>query len=244
MTGKEILDQCIKVIKRQDIDRTLLLFFVNTARKAVFRDKNISKFLKYIEDVTLTDGKLDITAAVTTTKTYNIKSVRQVEWFYINSDGLTIKSSLAKLPNYESAMKVFGSLETIDAAKAYLILGTTLYVLPIPPEGKINIYGEVWPDNIVDSSTFSDITTNEIGDALVYLGSAEYLDMLGEEERANFWRQKGTAIIDSYMKQIRIQETNDIDLMQRDPFGNVYTKTPTSTTYSSFTLEDLDLGGF
>jgi hypothetical protein len=232
--AKEILDQAAKIIARQDIDRSLLLFFVNTARRGILRDKEIRRFRRLIEDVDHVDGVIDLAA-------YKVKKILIVEWVGAAVDGTTVKRYLVPTFTYRVAMENFGSLEDVGTPQAYLEMGTSLYVLPVPSDGgQINIFGEFWPSDLTDAIGSTDIMTVEIPDALTYLGAGEYFDMLGEADKAGYWRNKGIALIDQYVKQLQKADFDVADLWKRRPFGR-----PARTRkleYSGFDLDDLDLG--
>lgn len=55
----------------------------------------------------------------------------------------------------------------------------------------------------------------------VYNASAEYLDFLEEFEKAQLLRNKAQVLLDGYLKEIKKQMTDDRELMERDPFGNL-----------------------
>lgn len=233
MNAKEILDYAEKIIKRQDIDRELLLFFINSTRKAIVRDKNIRKFSQYFSNINITNGVIDLTP-------FNIKGIRSVEWQLGDS-----KIRLDKLYSYEDAIDIYHTLDKVGSTRHYLEMNGQLYLLLVPTEGTININAEVYPSDLSDSINSKDMLTNDLGDAWVYLGAAEYFDMLGEVQSGQFWRQKGMFIVDQYLKQMRIHDTNGVELMNRDPFGS----TPTGTNklqvvYDTVVVDDLDAGGF
>ncbi|MDR3563289.1 MAG: hypothetical protein P4N41_16715 [Negativicutes bacterium] len=233
MNSKEILDNASNIIRRQDLDRGLLLFFVNTVRRAVLRDKPVKRFYDYRQNLETVNGVLDMSAL-------GIKNARVVEWFRQNDDGTVTKVALTKLISYRQAIELYGSLDAVGDAEAYLELGTTLRILPVPTAGEINVYGEFWPDDLTDSSASTDIMTAEIPEALIYLGVAEYFDMLGEADKAQYWRQKGLTLADGYVAQLNSQDFDGCDVWKRRPFRWHW---PEKVSYNSgFTLEDLDLG--
>lgn len=212
MNAKEILDNAANIIRRQDMDRDLLLFFINTVRRTVFRDKPVRRFYAYRQNLTTVNGVIDMSAM-------KIKNARVVEWVNTNPGGIITKAYLQRLLSYKQAMDMYGSLSATGTPKAFLEMGTTLQVLPVPTDGEINIYGEFWPDDLTDSIASSDITTIEIPEALVYMGAAEYFDMLGEADIAQYWRQKGLVIVDAYLKQLNKMDFDGYDVWKRKPFG-------------------------
>jgi hypothetical protein len=233
MNGKEILDNASNIIRRQDLDRGLLLFFINSVRRGIFRDKQVKRFFSYKENVECLDGVIDMVA-------YNLKSPRTIE--HVKTvDGKVTKKYLARLMSYQQAMDIFGSLDAIGNPQAYLEMGTTLRILNVPATGQINIFGEFWPTDLTDSSTSTDIMAIEIPEALVSLGVAEYLDMLGEADKAAYWRNKGSVLVEAYMAQINKMDFDSTDAWKRRPFGRPATKTR-EVSYRGYELEDLDMG--
>jgi hypothetical protein len=222
MTGQEILNQAANIIKRQDLDRTLLLFFVNTVRRAVLRDKKVKRFYKYQTNVTHSSGVIDMTAQ-------KIKNPRKVEWQYVDA-GATKQVLLAEVYSYQQAMDLYSSLTATGSPTGYLELGTSMYILPVLTTGQINIYGEFWLDDIADTALSNDITTVEIPDALIYLGAAEYFDYLQEADKAGYWRKKGLALVDAYIAQWNAQEFDTTDAWRRQPFGRHITQRRKATT--------------
>jgi hypothetical protein len=236
VNGKEVMDHAANILRRQDLDRNLLLLFINTARRAILRDKPVRRFLSYRQDLPVVSGLIDAGAS-------RIKSAHVVEWFRDNGDGTTVKVYLAKLFSYRQAMELFGSLMSIGEPQAFLEMGTDIRILPapIPGSGQINVYGEFWPEDLSDSPVSSDVTTVEMPEALIYLGAAEYFDLLGEAQKGQYWRQKGLAIVESYLAQMQKMEFEHYDVWKRRPFGKGSRKTR-AVNYSGFTLEDLDMG--
>lgn len=225
MNGQEIINQAIGIIKRQDVtgdNRTTLLFFVNTARRAVLRDRKIPRLFQYVTNVPHSSGVIDMTDR-------KIKSPRTVEWQY--TEGGTVKRvQLAETYSYKEAIDIYGDLTTTGSPTGFLRLGTSLYILPVLTTGQINIYGEFWPEEIADSAASSDVLTAEVPEAWVYLGAAEYLDMLGEKEKAAYWRQKGDAIVERYIEQFANQAFDTADAWRRGPFGRPLTGRRPATT--------------
>lgn len=236
MTGKDILDKCDKIIKRQDLDRDLLLFFINSMRREIFRDKYIYKFNQYIKNVNCVDGIIDLPT---------LKNPRVVEYELTDDTNVTTTTRLTKVLTYEKVLRLISSIEALGKPSYFYLNGTKIQILPVPTEGNINIYGEFWLPDLLDSNTSTDITTIEMPDILVYLGCAEYFDMLDETKTGSFWRQKGIALLDQYMKQIRRQETDGVDLLKRDPFGNLSGTTyGGSYDYEGTKMDEVDGGTF
>lgn len=189
MNAKEMLDKAEKIIARQDVDRALLLFFLNTARKAVIRNFYIPKFVQYLTGVPFANGIVD-------TASLNLKAVQMVEY----DDG-TNKFPLKKFMNYAEAREQYPDFNTKGTPENYLEIGTKIYILPVPDKGTINLLAEVWPSDLTDDASSSDITTVEIPEAFIYLAVAEYFDYFDEADRGSYWRQKGSVLLQQYVTE-------------------------------------------
>ena len=209
MNAKEMLDKAEKILARQDIDRSLLLFFMNTIRRAIIRDKEIFKFQQYLTNVIIVDGVIDTTAL-------NIKAVKVVEY-----DKGSIKVPLTKLENYATAREYYPDFNKAGEPEYYFEQGTSLYILPVS-SGVINLVAEVWPADLTDSMTSADVTTAEIPEAWIYLAVAEYFDYFDETDKGNYWRQKATVLLEQYITQLYKQETYDVCNFVKPYFGNGY----------------------
>ena len=225
MTGKDILDRCSNIIHRQDLDRTQLLFFINTTRRTIFRNYHNFKFDQYRKNVTCTNGLISLT---------DLKTPRVVEY----QDTSIIQ--LKRVPTYERVLELTPTLESIGNPAYYYINGTNVQILPAPTTGQINIMGEFWPADLTDSTDCTDITTVEIPEILIYLGTAEYIDMLGED--GSKWREKASSMFSEYLKDLKRQQTEGINLMERDPLGNL--QTSHRNTYEIPYTERIDGGTF
>lgn len=199
MDAKTLLDRATKIIARQDVDRELLLFFINSSRRAVLRDRELTKFYQYLTGVPHAEGVINLTAL-------NIKAVKTVEY----DDGRR-KTPLTKLDNYEQARRHYSDFGLVGEPRHYFELGINLYVMPVPAGGGINLLAEVWPVELTDSETSADITTAELPEAWIYLGTAEYLDYHDEPEKGQYWRQKGLTIIDQYLKELSRRYMDGLD---------------------------------
>lgn len=202
-----MLDQASNIIKRQDLDRSLLLFFINSTRKAIVRDTYIPRLNKFIQNIEVIEGWVTVP---------NLKNPSTVE-FELDE----FKHRLLRLNTYDDAIILFGDPNAIGAPSHYMMLENKLRIFPMPPEGMINVFGEFFPDDLTDSVISEDVLSIEIPEVLIYLGSAEYFDMLSEPQKADYWRKKGTTMFAQYLKQLRIQETEHVEMLARDPFGNI-----------------------
>lgn len=199
MNAKEMLDKAVKIIARSDVDRELMLFFMNAARKAVIRDSEIPKFRQYLLNVPVESGIID-TAAL------NIKSVKTVEY----DDGVK-KTPLEKFADYESARYYYPDFTKTGVPRHYLLLGTKIYVFPLPSAGAINLIAEVWPADLIDDIASSDILTMEIPEAWIYLAAAEYFDYFDENDKGNYWRQKGSVLVQQYILESNYEDAEGTD---------------------------------
>jgi hypothetical protein len=200
LDAKTMLDRATLLIRRQDVtgaNRELLLSFMNITRKAVLRDNDITRFYQYLENVTVTNGVVDLSSL-------NIKSVKSVFYKLASQE-----AKLHKMDNRESAIKYYVDLTVVGNPNTYFIEGKKLYILPIPATGEINIMAEVWPDDITDSETSSDITTTEIPEVFIYLAAAEYLDNFDEVDKANAIRQKGLILLKQYLAELYAETAKD-----------------------------------
>ncbi len=227
MDAKTMLDRAIKIIARKDVDRELLLFFMNSARKGVLRDREITKFYQYIKSITHTDGLINLSSFTgdcgdfgtvnvsidyggfldTTLKTdlLKIKNIKVVEW-----DNNGNVKELTKLW-YNDAREKYPDFTRTGDPEHYIEIGKTIQVLPVLTAGSINIVAEIWPDDLVDSVLSTDITTEEIPEAWVYLAAAEYLDYFDETEKGSYFRQKGMYLIDQYVIETDSQYTSGMN---------------------------------
>jgi len=193
-----MLGKAEKILARQDVDRSLLLFFMNTFRKAIIRDKEIFKFQKFLTNVAVVDGAVDLTAL-------KVKAVKLVE-----HDKGSEKIPLIKLENYATAREYYPDFYRDGKPAHYYEQGLNLYILPIVG-GTFNILAEVWPDELTDTVTSTDITTTEIPEVWIYVAAAEYFDYFDETDKGNYWRQKGTVLLEQYINQLNRQEAYGIN---------------------------------
>lgn len=210
MNAKEMLDKAVKIIARQDVDRDLMLFFMNTARRAIIRNKDITKFQQCLTNVTYVSGVIDIAAL-------NVKGVKVVEY----DDG-TNKRLLTKIENYAKARKYYSDFTRAGQPEHYFEQGTKIQVLPVPAAGTINLVAEVWTADLTDAITSTDITTTEIPEAWIYLAVAEYFDYFDEGDKGNYWRQKGSVLVEQYIAQLDAQETYGVSNMVNPYFREEY----------------------
>lgn len=206
MTGKQILLMCAKIIKRTDIDNGLLLMFINQQRKVILRSAYLYKLDKWVKGIEPENGIV---------LTPDLKQARFVEYSLDNK-----RKKLFRLNTYNEAMEIYDDVDVIGEPQHYIVLAESLKLIPIPTEGHINVFGEWYPADILNDNT-EDTLCKELSDAFIYYGCAEYFDMLGEIETANFWRSKGQSMITAYFSEIKQQMTDDTDMLARDPFGNL-----------------------
>jgi hypothetical protein len=211
LNTSDMLDKAVKIIARQDVtgsNRDLLLFFINTARRAVLRGKTISRFFDYRLVTFNIAGMIDAAAT-------NVKLARTVEYI----DATNKITRLSRFKDYDTARLACPDFTVTGTPASYLEVGTAIWLLPVPTVGTVKIYGEFWPADLTDSATSSDILTVELPEAWIYLGAAEYLDYFAEPDKAQYWRQKGSTIIDEYIKQDTKRRTFGLGF-NSDPFGD------------------------
>ena len=206
MTGKEIIAMCSKIIKRQDLDTDLLLLFLNQQRKVVMRNNYLYKLDEWQKGFQPVDGFALIP---------NLKQARYVEYSLNDT-----RKELFRLNSFTEALQIYSSIDEVGEPIYYIIMSGGMKIIPAPPEGTINIYGEFYPADIANDNV-EDTLCKELSDAIIYLGCAEYFDMLAESSQAEFWRNKGLTMIESYISEIKKQMTDDKNLLARDPFGNL-----------------------
>lgn len=204
MYASAMIDKAKQILARTDVDRPLMLFFINTAIRAVLRDKSIHKFYtsKVMPHV---NGLID-----------GLMIKHAVDVFYTNADGI---SRLKKLADFKAAMYYYPDFTQTGTPAHYFEDGGNIQILPVPTEGTLTVYGEFWPDDLTDSINSTNVLTVELPEAFIYLGAAEYFDYFDEMQKGQYWRQKGMTIVDSYIKQSAKQTLHKISLDQ-DPLGN------------------------
>jgi hypothetical protein len=217
MNGKTIIDLGAKEIARDDFDRTMFLDFTNEVRRAALQGEYIPRFLAKTNNVTLTDGAFD-------KATYRIKEIKIVEWQHTSGDGRTALGILYKIPSYEEAVgdryRYYDFTATGEPVN-YLEYGSTVNILPAPTDGAINIFGEIWPEDLTDSAGSIDVTTNEIGTALCWLAVADYFDFLEQPNDASLWRNKGLYEVNKWLKAQRRESMYKGGMGFRNPWGNL-----------------------
>jgi hypothetical protein len=230
MNAKEMLDKAVQIIARSDVDRTLMLLFMNSARKAVVRNNEIPKLTQYLLNVPMENGTIntsevinsytyftgdlgyftdtgdDITIDNGSLGTLNLKSVNTVEY----DDG-TRKTTLVKFADYDSARYYYPDFSRTGTPQHYLLLGTKIYILPFPSTGAINLVVELWPADLIDDSASLDILTTEIPEAWIYLAVAEYFDYFDEADKGNYWRQKGSVLVQQYIIESQYEDAKGTD---------------------------------
>jgi hypothetical protein len=215
-----MLDKAAKIIARQDLidvthpdyakGRDLLLFFINTARRAMLRSKTVSRFFDY-RSVPCQSGIIDAAGA-------GVKLARTVEYV----DTANKIHRLSRLKDYDTARITYPDFTVNGTPASYLEMGTQIWLLPVPVGGTVKMYGEFWPadlTDLTDSPSSSDILTAELPEAWIYLGSAEYLDYFAEPDKAQYWRQKGATIVAEYLAQDTKRRTFGQGFGS-DPFGD------------------------
>ena len=226
MNGAEIVTMCSNIIKRQDLNENLLLQFINQQRRHVLRSTYLYRIQKWERNLEPEDGFV---------RTKGLKQARYVEWqpnpyedypFVASTEG-TInprkprKKKLFPLSTMQDVYRLYRNTDVVGEPRYYVVVQGGLQIVPMPTVGVINIYGEWYPEDLANSPQSEDGISKELGDVIVYLACAEYFDFLEEPEKAKTWREKGSAALAEYMREIKRQMTDDRPLFARDPFGNL-----------------------
>ena len=226
MNGKEIVTMCAAIIKRQDLNEDLLLQFINQQRRFILRNKYLYRIQQWRTGLEPEDGFV---------RTKGMKQARYVEWNPYPEDNVSIdfyeggnngikgdrKKKLFPLNTIQEAYEIYDNVDAIGEPMYYIVMEGGLKIIPAPPIGVINIFGEWYPEDLTNSEKSEDGLSKEIGDIVVYAACAEYFDFLEETEKANLWRTKGQVMLEGYIQEIKRQMTDDRNLFARDPFGNL-----------------------
>ena len=229
MNGKEIVDMCKDIIKRQDINVDLLLQFINQQRRQILRSVYLYRIQKWVVGLEPEDGFV---------RTQRLKQARYVEWNPDPEENVSIdfntlpnasngitgkrKKKLFPLNTIQEAFEIYDNVDAIGEPMYYIVMEGGLKIVPAPAVGVINVFGEWYPEDLTNSVSSEDGLSKEIGDIIVYAACAEYFDFLTETEKANLWRTKGQVMLEQYLKEVKRQMTDDRPLFRRDPFGNLH----------------------
>ena len=222
MNGKQIVTMCAAIIKRQDLNEDLLLQFINQQRRTILRRTYLYRIQKWVTNLEPEDGFV---------RTKNLKQARYVEWnpapednveLDINTNGIgERKKKLFPLNTIQEAFEIYDNVDAIGEPMYYIVMEGGLKIIPAPPIGVINVFGEWYPEDLSNDEKSEDGLSKEIGDIITYFACAEYFDFLAETEKANLWRTKGQMMLEEYLSEIKRQQTDDRPLFARDPFGNL-----------------------
>ncbi|MDT8900937.1 hypothetical protein [Anaeroselena agilis] len=233
MKGKQVIDTISLIVKRQDLDRSLALFFVNSITKDIFRSTFCYKMVSYVTELTPVNG--DVTVP-------RLKDPRYVEF---NLDGQ--KTYLKRLQSFEQVFSIFGEVSllepyTFGVPEYYIVTEFGIKLYPIPTEGQVSVFGEFYPQDLKDDEISENVFSVEIPNVLVYLAASEYFDMLGEPDKAKYWREKGAALMQNYFSLLKRQNTNNTEMMNRDPWGNLGYDRGLVPRTSGITMDVIDGG--
>lgn len=223
MNGKEIVTMCAAIIKRQDLNEDLLLQFINQQRRFILRNKYLYRIQQWRIGLEPEDGFV---------RTKGLKQARYVEWNPKPEDNVILdietngigerKKKLFPLNTIQEAFEIYDNVDAIGEPMYYIVMQGGLKIIPAPPIGVINVFGEWYPEDLTNDEKSEDGLSKEIGDVVVYCACAEYFDFLNETDKANLWRTKGQMLLEGYISEIKRQMTDDRPLFSRDPFGNLY----------------------
>ena len=223
MNGKEIVTMCAAIIKRQDLNEDLLLQFINQQRRFILRNKYLYRIQQWRIGLEPEDGFV---------RTKGLKQARYVEWNPKPEDNVVLdidtngigerKKKLFPLNTIQEAFEIYDNVDAIGEPMYYIVMQGGLKIIPAPPIGVINVFGEWYPEDLTNDEKSEDGLSKEIGDVVVYCACAEYFDFLNETDKANLWRTKGQMLLEGYISEIKRQMTDDRPLFSRDPFGNLY----------------------
>ena len=223
MNGKEIVTMCAAIIKRQDLNEDLLLQFINQQRRFILRNKYLYRIQQWRIGLEPEDGFV---------RTKGLKQARYVEWNPKPEDNVILdietngigerKKKLFPLNTIQEAYEIYDNVDAIGEPMYYIVMQGGLKIIPAPPIGVINVFGEWYPEDLTNDEKSEDGLSKEIGDVVVYCACAEYFDFLNETDKANLWRTKGQMLLEGYISEIKRQMTDDRPLFSRDPFGNLY----------------------
>ena len=222
MNGKEIVTMCAAIIKRQDLNEDLLLQFINQQRRFILRNKYLYRIQQWRIGLEPEDGFV---------RTKGLKQARYVEWNPKPEDNVVLdidtngigerKKKLFPLNTIQEAFEIYDNVDAIGEPMYYIVMQGGLKIIPAPPIGVINVFGEWYPEDLTNNEKSEDGLSKEIGDVVVYCACAEYFDFLNETDKANLWRTKGQMLLEEYISEIKRQMTDDRPLFARDPFGNL-----------------------
>ena len=223
MNGKEIVTMCAAIIKRQDLNEDLLLQFINQQRRFILRNKYLYRIQQWRIGLEPEDGFV---------RTKGLKQARYVEWNPKPEDNVVLdidtngigerKKKLFPLNTIQEAFEIYDNVDAIGEPMYYIVMQGGLKIIPAPPIGVINVFGEWYPEDLTNDEDSEDGLSKEIGDVVVYCACAEYFDFLNETDKANLWRTKGQMLLEEYISEIKRQMTDDRPLFARDPFGNLH----------------------
>lgn len=192
MNGKEIVTMCAAIIKRQDLNEDLLLQFINQQRRFILRNKYLYRIQQWRIGLEPEDGFV---------RTKGLKQARYVEWNPKPEDNVVLdidtngigerKKKLFPLNTIQEAFEIYDNVDAIGEPMYYIVMQGGLKIIPAPPIGVINVFGEWYPEDLTNDAKSEDGLSKEIGDVVVYCACAEYFDFLNETDKANLWRTKG-----------------------------------------------------
>jgi hypothetical protein len=207
MNGAALINRTIVLLARTDVDRDLLLSFMNDNIKDALRSKSYY-FLQDSLEYSVLDGVISCPT---------LKNPRLVRW----TDGdLSVK--LNKIPDIKEVYQKYADPTESGTPAHFVVKGKTMQIIPAPSDAtSVLVAGEFWPVPLEDTATSTNLFSEEIPNFLMYYGAAEYMDFLQEEKRSTKYFQKAFGVLTQWAKENRNQEMSGINNMPRDPLGNL-----------------------
>jgi len=129
MTGNELIELCKAIIKRQDLNKDLLLRFINQQRRLILRSNYLYKIQKWETDFEPEDGFV---------YTPTLKQARYVEWNPDPEDNVEVdfntlnrpengirsnrKKKLFRLNTIQEAFEFIGNVDAIGEPMYYVVM--------------------------------------------------------------------------------------------------------------------------
>lgn len=117
MTGREIVNMCSAIIKRQDLNVDLLLYYINTQRRTVLRENYLYRIQEWRRNLEPEDGFL---------RTPRLKQARFVEYDPEPYDNIAVSSSkkrkLFPLNTLQDAYDIYSNVDVAGIPMYYIVM--------------------------------------------------------------------------------------------------------------------------